>query len=70
MSDFLIFFDEIKKREGFKLEIYYSNVMDWCITVIQNEKKIISTSSCDKELVFAKAQVMLKDWLIENEGGY
>ena len=70
MSDFLIFFDEIKKREKLTLKIYYSNIMDWCIDIYKDNKKIVFFNDCDKELVFAKAQVLLKEWLIENNGGY
>lgn len=51
----------------------YSNVMDWCIDIYgyeRDEMPFISCQSCDVELVFAKAQVELKEWLAEHRGGY
>lgn len=59
------------------LEIYYSKIMDWCITIYKKgcvkngeDLQIVSVQSCDVEYAFAKAQVELKDWLMENDGGY
>lgn len=77
MQEFLEFFD--KKIENFPmhLEIYYSKIMDWCITIYKKgcgkngeDLQIVSVQSCDMEYAFAKAQVELKDRLMENEGGY
>ena len=77
MSDFLEFFDKVKNWSPMHLEIYYSKIMDWCITIYKSgcgengeDLKICDISGPDKEYVFAKAQVELKDWLMENEGGY
>lgn len=76
MSDFLRFFDEIKKTRKMKAEIYYSSVTDWCIDVFRCDKQsgeylhIVGIQDCDMELCFAKAQVALKEWLSEHEGGY
>lgn len=59
------------------LEIYYSKTMDWYIRVFRRgcgesgeDLEIAEVQSCDIEYAFAKAHVMLKDWLLENEGGY
>lgn len=77
MQEFLNFVDE--KRHGLPMhvEIYYSNDMDWCINVYVERYfedgrslRIVDVQSCDIELAFAKAQVQLKEWLLENEGGY
>ncbi len=70
MSDFLIYFDTIKRIKPFKLEIYYSDIMDWCITIYQNGDRIIGVQDCDKEFVFAKAHVKLKEWMVNNLGSY
>lgn len=77
MNEFLKFFDEKVKTYPMHLEIYYSKIMDWCITVYKKgcgengeDITILAVQSCDMELAFAKAQVELKEWLSENEGGY
>lgn len=77
MSEFLNFFNKKIAVYPMHLEIYYSKVMDWCIHVFKKgcgEKgediEILSVQSCDVDLCFAKAQVGLKEWLLENEGGY
>lgn len=73
MSDFLKFFDETVKNYPMHMEIYYSKTMDWCINIYKNmEEKIdiVNVQKNDMELVFAKAHVELKEWLLENEGGY
>lgn len=70
MNEFLNFFDEMRKRKKYKLEIYYSSIMDWCITASIGDVDILQVQECDKELAFAKAQVLFKQWLIDNNGGY
>lgn len=59
------------------LEIGYNRVTDWCIDVYKRgcgengkDLKILSVQDCDAKLAFARAQVELKEWLSENEGGY
>lgn len=76
MEAFLKFFDSIANQHGFNLEIYYSSIVDWCITVgykstnKNHGEKVISVQECEPELAFAKAQVKLKEWLSTNKGGY
>ena len=76
MSDFLRFYNSIKGNRGWALEIYHSSIMDWCITIgfkVTHPKHgdtLIRVQCCDMELCFAKAHVELKEWLLENEGGY
>lgn len=77
MSDFLRFFNEKAKSYPMHLEIYYSKMVDWSIHVYKkgcggkgDDLKILYVCDCDMELCFAKAQVALKEWLSENEGGY
>lgn len=77
MNDFLKFFDEKIKSYPMHLEIYYSKTMDWCIHIWKKgcaedgtDLDIVRESDSDMELCFAKAHVNLKEWLLENEGGY
>ena len=77
MSDFLRFFAENVKVFSMHLEIYYSNVYkkgcanDYPGSVIDEDDVIlVRVSDCDMELCFARAQVALKEWLLEHEGGY
>lgn len=77
MDDFLKFFDEKARTYPMHLEIYYSKIMDWCINICKKgcgkngeDLDIVSVQSCDMELCFAMAHVALKEWLLENEGGY
>ncbi|MBC3901549.1 hypothetical protein GH811_18275 [Acetobacterium malicum] len=73
MSDFLKFFEEKVESYPMHMEIYYSKTTDWCITIwkkMDEKVEIVNVQSNDMELVFAKAHVVLKEWLLENEGGY
>lgn len=77
MDDFLKFVDELKSREAFHLEIYYSSIMDWCIRIYKKgasengtDLNMVDETDLDMELCFAKAHVALKEWLLENNGGY
>lgn len=81
MNDFLKFFDKVaykyKLHLRLHLSIAYNKVSDWGIYIYrsgrgENEKDlvIVNVSDCDMELCFARAQVQLKEWLLENEGGY
>lgn len=75
MKEFVRFYKK-KNRGDWTLDIYHSSIMDWCITVgykTTNEKNgqiIINIQDCDVDLAFAKAQVALKEWLLEHQGGY
>ena len=74
MTEFLHFIDKIKYNRKVWLEVAYSSVVDWYISVylIVNGKKecVVNSRSCDMEYTFAKAHTELKEWLLENEGGY
>ncbi len=73
MNEFLKFFDEKAHNYPMHLEIYYSKIMDWTIRVwkkMDKDIEIVNVQDCDVDLAFAKAQVQLKEWLLENEGGY
>jgi len=84
MEDFLKFVDSLRRRFPIHLEIYYSKVMDWCITITKkgcaedypeskhegNDAVLVNEQDVDMELCFAKAHVALKEWLREYDGGY
>lgn len=74
MNDFIRFFDDLKDRDGhygWKLNIGYSKVTDWTIEILNYKgEQIIWVQEPDLDFAFAKAQVELKEWLLENEEGY
>lgn len=77
MEDFLRFFNKKKDMYPMHLNVYYSKIMDWCITVYKKgcgnngeDLELCNVQDSDMELCFAKAHVELKQWLCENEGGY
>lgn len=77
MNEFLRFFNEKAADYPMHLEISYNKVTDWEINIYKRACEengenlaIIYAQGCDMELCFAKAQVQLKEWLLENEGGY
>ncbi|MCY9545229.1 hypothetical protein M5X00_31765 [Paenibacillus alvei] len=75
MNEFLRFYDSIPNSE-WCLNIYHSRIMEWCIKIDFKESHpyhgelIVNVQSSDVELAFAKALVVLKEWLLENKGGY
>ena len=77
MNEFLRFFDEKTEYFPMHMQIYYSSIQDWCISIwtgrnnaCHDKKLIVDVQSCDMEYAFAKAQVKLKDYLSDHEGGY
>jgi hypothetical protein len=77
MGDFLRFFNEVASPYDLLLQINCNNINEWEIQVFKkiyeqgkDNKEICHVRERDRELCFAKAQVLLKQWLIENENGY
>lgn len=84
MSDFLRFIDDLRRRLPIHVEIYYSKTMDWCIKIWRkglaeeypnsdregSDAIVCSVGSSDIELCFAMAHVAVKEWLLNNDGGY
>ena len=84
MEDFLKFIDELRHRFPVHVEIYYSKIVDWCITVYKkgcandypnsarngDDAVLCNVQDCDIEYCFAKAYVAVKDWMLDNNGGY
>ena len=84
MNEFLLFCDQKKRYFPMHLEISYSKITDYMILVYKqgcaadypNSKHdgddaiLVRVQDNDIELCFAKAHVALKEWLLENDGGY
>ena len=83
MEDFLKFFDKtvhdypMRHDYPMHLEVNYCKICDWRILIYKKgcaddgtDLVIVDVQDCDMELCFAKAQVKLKEWLLEHEGGY
>ena len=84
MDDFLKFLDGKVTDFPMHVEISYNKTCDWSVYIYKkgcagdypnssksgNDAIICHVQSCDMELVFAMAQVAVKEWLSENCGGY
>lgn len=73
MNEFFKIYDKYSSNKHLKLEISHSDITDYCLTVFQKSDEnvpIISIQDNDYELLFAKGQVVLKEWLLEHNGGY
>lgn len=84
MNDFLLFIDDLKSRFAVHVEITYSKTCDWMVYVYkkgcaddypmsernENDVVLCKVQHPDMEFAFAKAQVAVKEWLMENNGGY
>jgi len=77
MEKFLEFMEEQCYKNGWYFDLYYSSIMDWYVTVgykathpKHNEDPFIHIQSCDLRLAIAKAEVEMKEWLSDNQGGY
>lgn len=84
MNDFLKFLDKKLRDFPMHVEISYNKTCDWSIYIYKKgcasdcpdsgrngqDAVIVDVQDGDMELCFAKAQVVLKEWLLENEGGY
>lgn len=84
MNDFLNFFDEKASDFPMHLEIGYNKTADWGIYIYKrgcakdypdshnygDDAVICNVQDSDMELCFARAHVALKEWLLENKGGY
>ena len=84
MDDFLRFIAQKVKTFPMHVDIYYSHVMDWCITVTRrgyarhypesehdgDDAVLCRVQDCDIALCFAKAHVEVKEWMSRFLGGY
>jgi hypothetical protein len=75
MQEFLRFYNE-KSTGDWILEIYHSDVRYWTIKIAYKNthpkygETIIDVQSSDIDLVFARAQVEFKEWLLDTVGMY
>ena len=59
-------------------ELYHSGIMDWCLRIYEQdgigsgakESEIVNVQGCDLHYVIVKGEVLLKEWLLDNKGGY
>lgn len=84
MQDFLKFLNEKLNNFPMHVNMGYNKTTDWCIYIYKkgcaddypnskrngNDAVIADVQDCDMELAFARAHIKLKEWLIENCGGY
>ncbi|POZ56410.1 hypothetical protein LYSIN_01193 [Lysinibacillus sphaericus] len=73
MNEFFKIYDKWMFKKGFKLEIYHSGINDYCLAIYLKSNEtdpIIKIQDSDYELLFAKGQVVLKEWLLEYNEGY
>lgn len=84
MSDFLLFIDDLAKRFPIHVNITYSKTCDWTIEVYKRgmadcfpksprrgeDAMLCNVQEHDMELAFAKAHCEVKEWMMENNGGY
>lgn len=84
MNDFLLFYDHLSERFPLHLEITQNKITDWCIRITKKggagnypgaacdggDIVLVSVQGGDMAYVFARAHVVLKDWMMNYEGGY
>lgn len=84
MNDFLKFLKEKVSDFPMHVDIHYDRTADWVIRIYKkgcaedypesknngNDAIIVFEQDLDMELCFAKAHIALKEWLLNNEGGY
>lgn len=84
MDDFLEFLEKKLRDFPMHVDIRYNKICDWSIYIYKkgcasdypdsekdgNDAVIVNVQGGDMKLCFAKAQVVLKEWFSENEGGY
>lgn len=77
MNELLEFVAELVKWYPLHVNISYAKMTDWTISIYKrgcaddgSDIIICNVQNCDVELAFAKAHVLLKNWLLDTEGGY
>lgn len=77
MADFLKFFAKKVLDYPMHFTLEYNKTCDWALNIWKKgcaecgtDLDICYVQGSDLELVFALAQVALKDFLLEHEGGY
>ena len=84
MNEFLKWLDEKVQDFPMHIEIGYNKTCDWSIYIFKkgcakdypesrhcgDDTIICMVQECDIELAFARAEVVTKEWFLENCGGY
>ena len=76
MENRIEFFGDQCFKHGLTFDLYYSSIVDWWIIIGYKathpkcNEILFQTQSCDASLALSKAEVFLKEWLLENKGGY
>lgn len=77
MDDFLRFFAKVVKHYPMHFTLEYCKTCDWQLHIWKKgcaddgtDLEICYIQHCDLEYVLAKGQVLLKEFLLEHEGGY
>lgn len=73
MKEFFEVYDKWMFKKGLKLEIYHSGIHDYCLAIYLKSDEanpIINIQDSDYDLLFAKGQVALKEWLLDYNEGY
>jgi hypothetical protein len=84
VSEFLKFLNKLVESFPLHIEIGYNKTCDWSIYIYKkgcakdypkskasgDDAVLCNVRSCDMELAFAKAEVQVKEWLLEHNGGY
>lgn len=68
---------EIVKVHKFHIEFYYSSITDWCLIITRkgcdvdgSDLIVFDGQDCDLSLLLAKAEVAVKEYCLEELGGY
>ena len=76
-SNFLEWFDEVIGNTPMHFELTYSKTTDWFIQIWRKgtgkddaDETIIRCQDIDLSLLFAKAEIAVKEYLIKTNGGY
>lgn len=77
MVELFTFLAQLVNDHSIHIELYYSRIMDWTIRIYKKgcaddgeDVELVNEQDCDLNYLAAKAYVRIKDWLLENEGGY
>ena len=75
--DFLQWFDEVVGSTPMHFELTYSKTTDWFIHIWRKgtgkdgaDEVIVGCQDIDLSLLFAQAEVAVKEYLIKTNGGY
>lgn len=75
--DFLQWLDQEMHYSAMHIELNYNKISDWVLRIYKKgcaldggDIVIFDGQNNDLDLLLAKAEVAVKEWLLENEGGY